>query len=310
MRILVTGCAGFIGSHTVEALLNMGHQVVGVDCFSYAGKEENMVDFINSIEFYRLNICQTQKILDIVDRHSIECILNFAAETHVDNSIQSCDEFIRSNIEGVKSLLDVCRDTGCLLFHVSTDEVYGSTDSGSFDETDSLNPKNPYAATKASAELLIKSYENTYKTKNIMIRMSNNYGPRQDREKLLPTVIRSLISGKKVPIYGDGTNIRDWLYVKDAAIMISRLVQNQRMLHGEILNITNSQEMQNIEIIQMVCDIMEKDFEKNVTYVTDRPGHDFRYSISNKKLKQFIDLPKTDLEDSLKNTIEFYRKQK
>ena len=225
MKIMITGCAGFIGSHATEEFLKAGYDIVGVDALTYAGSTENMSGFIDDIMFVHADICDDKKIRSLVKDEGIEYIVNFAAETHVDNSIDSCKNFIKSNVDGVRSLLDACRDFGCSLLHVSTDEVYGSAMDGSFTEDDILSPRNPYSATKAAAEHLITSYANTYKTDYKMVRMSNNFGPRQHSEKLIPTILKSLSLGKKIPIYGDGSNIRDWFYVKDCVKMVRGILE-------------------------------------------------------------------------------------
>ena len=229
-------------------------------------------------------------------------ILNFAAETHVDNSIDDCENFIRSNIDGVKSLLNICKALDVRMVHVSTDEVYGSTMSGSFVETDKLNPKNPYSATKAAAEHLINAYENTYGTNVVIVRPSNNFGPRQHNEKFLPTILKSLKEKKKIPIYGKGLNVRDWLYVKDNVKAIKHIVENCD--NRGVYNITNANEMTNIELVKRVCKILNLEWQDHVVYVKDRAGHDFRYSIDNKKLTASGMLFQSDFEQNLRETIE------
>tara|TARA_Y100000034_G_scaffold128325_1_gene182688 strand:- start:2515 stop:3438 length:924 start_codon:yes stop_codon:yes gene_type:complete len=301
-RILVTGCAGFIGSHFVEEALCRGDLVIGVDCLTYAGKLENMSSFQDDISFYQVDICDTSRILDIIKKHNPDWIVNFAAETHVDNSIQSCDEFIRTNISGVRSLLDACRKISCNFIQISTDEVYGTISEGSFLETDVLNPRNPYSATKAAAEHLVNAYSQTYGVPFKIIRMSNNFGPRQDREKFLPTAIRSLTNGRKIPVYGDGSNVRDWLYVKDACKLIYCV-----LLHGkdqETYNVTYNNEMSNLELVRNVIDLMGLNFDKNIEFVEDRPGHDFRYSIDNSRLRGLGISQPIDFKLALKETIE------
>ena len=199
MNLLITGCAGFIGSHAVDHFLDVGHNVVGVDCFTYAASLDNLKSALADKNFtlYETDICDTNKIIEYCADHKIDWIVNFAAETHVDNSIESCEKFIHSNIVGVQSLLECCRELGIKLFHISTDEVYGSIKSGSFSENDKLNPKNPYSATKAAAEHLVQSYENTYGVEFIIVRPSNNFGPRQNKEKFIPTILTSLVNKQK-----------------------------------------------------------------------------------------------------------------
>ena len=301
MSIIVTGCAGFIGSHTTEELLSRGYNVTGIDCMTYAGLEENMKNFIDSIDFYEFDINDTEQIKDIVAKNNVEWIINFAAETHVDNSIESVDPFIHSNVNGVASLLEVCRKTNCKILHISTDEVYGSATGGSFTETDNFNPRNPYSATKAAAEHLVTSFHNTYGTEYKMTRMSNNFGPRQHQEKFIPTILRSIRNMQKIPIYGDGKNIRDWFYVKDCAKCVVDVLENGEM--NEVYNLTLQNELENIEIVSIILDHLELDFEDNTEFVEDRLGHDFRYSIDHTKFLQISDMTPTSFDESLKQTI-------
>lgn len=307
MNVLITGCAGFIGSHAVEEFLSHGHNVVGVDSMTYAADRNNMSSFINDIEFFHADICNTDLMRKLVKEYKVDWIINFAAESHVDNSIKGCEQFIRSNIVGVNSLLMVCKEFRCKILHVSTDEVYGSIKLGSFVETDILNPKNPYSATKAAAEHLVNSYSNTYGVQQIVIRMSNNFGPRQHREKLVPTILSTILSGKKIPVYGDGKNVRDWFYVKDSVKMVYKVFDKGSL--GEIYNLTHCNEMTNLQIINTICELCDKNPEANIQFVKDRLGHDFRYSISNKKVKLLgIDKP-TDFREAVKQTISAWRKK-
>ena len=307
MNFLVTGCAGFIGSHMVDLLLKEGHKVIGVDSFTYASSVKNIQHAYSNKNFqiHNENIVHTEKIADLCSSLKVDWIVNFAAETHVDNSIDDCQNFITSNIVGVKSLLDVCRETGIKMLHVSTDEVYGSREAGSFSEEDKLDPRNPYSATKAAAEHMITSYENTHGTSVVMVRPSNNFGPRQHDEKFLPTIVRSLSNGKKIPVYGKGLNIRDWLFVKDNVKAIYHIVQNCEA--EGVYNITSSNEMTNIDLVKMVCKIMNLSWEDCVSYVPDRKGHDFRYSIDNTKLIQTSFSFKSEFEENLKETVERLR---
>jgi len=301
MNVLITGCAGFIGSHAVEEFLFQGHKVLGVDAMTYAADKNNMASFINDIDFFHADICNTDLMRRLVDQYKIDWIINFAAESHVDNSIKDCEQFIRSNILGVNSLLNVCKELNCKMLHISTDEVYGSIKEGSFTENDILNPKNPYSATKASAEHLVKSYSNTYGVEQIIVRMSNNFGPRQHKEKLVPTILSTLLSGKKIPVYGDGKNVRDWFYVKDSVKMVYRVFDKGKF--GEIYNLTHCNEMTNLEIINTICEICDKKPKESISFVEDRLGHDFRYSISNDKIKNLgIDAP-TEFFEAIKQTI-------
>ena len=306
-NILITGCAGFIGSHTVDLFLkDLNYNIVGIDCLTYAGNMSNLKEAQNkeNFKFIKIDICETQKLLEIVNKNNINHIINFAAETHVDNSIKSSKSFIHSNIEGVRSILEICKIENIGLFHISTDEVYGSTISNSFVESDRLSPANPYSATKAAAEHLIKAYENTYGIKNIMVRPANNFGPRQHKEKFIPTILRSISKNKKIPIYGTGKNVRDWLYVKDTAKAIKFILENSD--YGEVYNISPSNELANIDLVKKIIKKMNKEFISSVEFVSDRLGHDLRYSISSKKLKMISFDSFSNFDASLSDTIEFY----
>jgi dTDP-glucose 4,6-dehydratase len=308
-RVLITGCAGFIGSHAVDNFLSSGYFVCGVDCLTYAGDLKNLDCAFQdkNFNFFKIDICKTYEIMQLCEQLRIEWIINFAAETHVDNSIESCERFIHSNINGVKSLLECCRQTGIKLLHVSTDEVYGSIDQGSFTEDSKLNPKNPYSATKASAEHLITAYNNTHGVDFLMVRPSNNFGPRQHKEKFIPTILESLMCDKKIPIYGDGSNVRDWLYVKDNVEAIRFILENSKL--NETFNVTLNDERSNIETVNIILDKLQKDFEENIEFIPDRPGHDFRYSIDNSKLLYLGFGSTPSFEDHIKETINFFKSE-
>lgn len=304
---MVTGCAGFIGSHFTD-LLSKKYNVVGIDLMTYAAKKENMSQFQDKITFYKADIADFKTIEKIVNDHKIDWIINFAAETHVDNSINSSEKFLHSNIAGVHSLLEVCRLYNCGIFQISTDEVYGSIKDGSFVESDKLNPRNPYSATKAAAEHLVTSYNNTYGVRYKMVRMSNNFGPRQNKEKFIPTILKSLSEGKKIPVYGDGKNIRDWFYVKDCANCIISVFENDFV--NETYNLTLVNEKENIEVVNTILKILQKNLADHVEFVADRLGHDFRYSIDNNKFINNIgDVSATDFTKAITETIEYYEKQ-
>jgi dTDP-glucose 4,6-dehydratase len=309
-NVMITGCAGFIGSHAVDYFLEKGYNVTGVDCFTYAGKSGNILHQNNhsSFDLFNLDICSTSSIKEVCSMRSIEWIINFAAETHVDNSIKSSSSFIHSNVEGVRSLLEVCKDSSTKLLHISTDEVYGSIESGDFFEYSKLDPRNPYSATKAAAEHLVTAYNNTYNTQFIIVRPSNNFGPRQHYEKFLPTIIRSIMRDKKVPIYGDGLNIREWLFVRDNVAAIEFILRNSKI--NETYNISSKNEMTNVDIVKSVCSLLAKNYDDSAEFVKDRPGHDYRYSVSNKKLVNLDFDGFTDFNKNLKTTIEWYLGEK
>ena len=316
-NFLITGCAGFIGSHAVDIFLANGHTVVGVDKLTYAGSMDNMhhhwacvrcrqsTDNEN-FKFFHSDICNTDSIRSICQKHKIDCIVNFAAETHVDNSIRGTDAFILSNIHGVKSLLEICKDENIQMCHISTDEVYGSIKTGSFHEDSVLSPKNYYSATKAGAEHVVTAYNNTFDIAYLIIRMSNNYGPRQHDEKFIPTILKSIKSKKKIPLYGNGKNVRDWIYVKDSVRVIYNLVTSSSILSNETYNISFNDERDNIELVSTLLEHFDLDFSEAVEFVEDRLGHDFRYSISNDKMMPFVDFEPTPFKDGILETIQYF----
>lgn len=304
MSVIVTGCAGFIGSHVTEEFLSAGYEVIGVDCLTYAGKRSNMSTFIENekFTFHERNIIDTFYMEEIIKRRDdVDWIVNLAAETHVDNSIKDDMTFINTNILGVKFLLDVCISTGCKLLHFSTDEVYGVAENKPFTEESPVRPKNPYSATKAAGDHLIESYANTHGVEYTIVRPSNNFGPRQDAEKFLPTIMRNIKAGNRIPIYGDGKQIREWTYVKETAKATKHILENCST--GEIYNIGSEFYMKNIDLVEKVCDNINLDITKNIQFVEDRPGHDFKYSITSKKLNNTGFHLKNDFENQLKETI-------
>ena len=300
--VLITGCAGFIGSHTADLFVEKGHSVIGVDCLTYAGNPSNLH---RDIKHFTTNICDTATVLEICHEFNVDHIVNFAAESHVDNSILGHDSFIDSNVQGVKSLLEVCKSKDIPL-HISTDEVYGPIRKGSFDEESKLNPQNYYSATKAAAEHLVAAYHNTFDVQYLMVRMGNNYGPRQHKEKFIPTILNSLQNSQKIPLYGDGKNIRDWVYVKDAARAIYSLTTQSDP--NQTYNISFKDERENVEVIKIILDELGLSFDDHVALVKDRLGHDFRYSITNDKMMQFIDFNPTDFTTGIMETIQYYKK--
>jgi len=302
-NFLITGCAGFIGSHAVDIFLANGHAVIGVDKLTYAGSLRNIDHHFDNenFQFFHVDICSTEAIKFICQKYKVDCIVNFAAESHVDNSIQGADSFILSNIHGVKSLLEVCKNENIQLCHISTDEVYGSIKEGSFNEDDVLSPQNYYSATKAGAEHLVAAYHNTFGVQYLTVRMSNNYGPRQNNEKFLPTVIKSLQANKKIPLYGDGTNVRDWIYVEDSVRIIYNLVMQAPF--NEVYNVSFKDEKRNIDVIKIMLDFFNLRFDEHVSFVEDRLGHDFRYSIANDKILPYIDFEPTSFKNGIEKTI-------
>jgi dTDP-glucose 4,6-dehydratase len=313
MKILVTGGYGFIGSNFINRIIDNTEveSIVNVDSCTYASNEDNLN--IENILNYKLTNVKT----DINDTHligsllyvnNITHIVHFAAESHVDNSITNPDKFIKTNINGTFSLLEASRKYGELerFHHISTDEVFGSlTDIGYFTETTPYSPRSPYSASKAASDHLVNSYHHTYKLPITMSNCSNNYGPRQHEEKLIPKIIKNIREGKKVPIYGNGKNIRDWLYVDDHCDGIFEILKNGR--NGESYNIGGDCERDNIQILQTICCLMDVKLGDVIEYVEDRKGHDYRYAIDFSKIKNELNwTPKTNFIDGLIKTIEFY----
>ena len=288
-NFLVTGCAGFIGSHAVDLLLSHRHKVCGVDKLTYAGNINNLNTSIDNdnFNFYQADICDRNYIQDLLKRHKIQCIINFAAESHVDNSITNCAPFIESNVIGVHNLLELIRTKPKYkrpsFFHISTDEVYGDIMEGAFKETDKLNPSNPYSATKACSEMLINSYHRTYGLRYVISRSGNNYGSRQYEEKLVAKAVSCLKDGAKIPLHGDGSYNRDWTHVKDNIDGIMSIID--KGIVDECFNIAANNHFTNKEVALAVIKKFNKT-EKEIEYVEDRWGQDIRYSVDTSKIKQ------------------------
>ena len=279
MRILTTGAYGFIGSHVCRELLNAGHTVIGADVGTYASDPGRVRDL--DFKVYDVDICDVPVIESIVRSHEIDWIVNTAAETHVDNSIRSSSAFVRSNVEGVRSILDVCLTTGTKLLQFSTDEVYGVPTEFPFTESSPLTPRNPYSATKAAADHLVNAYSITHGIRSLTIRPSNNFGSGQHSEKFIPTVIRSIHQGKKVPIYGDGLQEREWTSVKDTARATRFMIESIEP-DGSVFNLSSGDSMKNIELVKEIIDCLKpgSDHMDYTEFVRDRPGHDRKYWIS------------------------------
>ena len=303
MNIMITGCAGFIGSHVTEEFVYNGYNVRGVDIFTYAAKEENLKNVIDlpNFKLTRANILSSELLKILIRENDIEWVVHLAAETHVDNSIKDSGIFLHTNVLGTKSILDACLETGIKMLHFSTDEVYGCATDKSFIESDKLDPRNPYSASKASAEHLVTSYANTHGTEYIMVRPSNNFGPRQHSEKFLPTIIKNLNVGNKVPLYGDGLHEREWMYVKETAKATRFILENSKT--NEVYNVSSGFHMKNLHVIQRVCDILGIDSKDHIEYVKDRPGHDRKYSIDSSKLNELGHRVMSDFDSHLEETI-------
>jgi dTDP-glucose 4,6-dehydratase len=311
MRLLVTGAAGFIGSNFVRMIasgkIDGFSSVVVLDKLTYAGVLENLLPAqnISSYSFIKGDICDTGLVASMLE--DIDGVINFAAESHVDRSINGASEFVRTNIVGVQVLLDAIKNSGreIRFLQVSTDEVYGSIEDGSWTEEWPLHPNSPYSASKASGELLARSYNKTHGLDVVITRCSNNYGTHHFPEKLIPLFITNLIEGKKVPVYGTGKNIRDWLHVDDHCRGIYSVLMNGRS--GEIYNIGGGREFTNNEITSLILEAMGVD-ESSIEYVEDRKGHDLRYSVDWTKINRELGYePQVKFEGGLRETIQWYR---
>jgi dTDP-glucose 4,6-dehydratase len=311
MRVLVTGGAGFIGSNFVRMVASGDFQEISsvqvLDKLTYAGVMENLKDVstIPRYDFSQGDICDPFIVNELLQE--VDAVINFAAESHVDRSISGAADFVQTNIVGVQVLLDAIKASGKQIrfLQVSTDEVYGSIKEGSWTEEWPLQPNSPYSASKASGELLARSYNRTHGLDIVITRCSNNYGTHHFPEKLIPLFISNLIEGKKVPVYGTGENIRDWLHVDDHCRGIYSVLMNGRS--GEVYNIGGGRELTNNEITSLILNAMGAD-ESSIEYVEDRKGHDLRYSVDWTKINRELGYePQVEFEDGLRETIQWYR---
>jgi len=302
MKILTTGTAGFIGSAFVRQAAKKGIEVIVVDCLDYAGDLARIQEAKPGFKFYKADIRDAKKINAIFNKEKPQAVVNFAAQSHVDRSIKDPAIFIDTNVRGVQVLLEASRAAGIEKFvHISTDEVYGDIEQGEFLETTPLNPSSPYSASKAAADLLVRSYQRTFKFPAVIVRPSNNYGPWQYPEKLIPLAILKLMRGEKVPVYSRGENVREWLFVEDCARGIMDILEKGRI--GEVYNLGSGQEKQNIEVVRQILKIMGCD-ESRIEFVKDRPGHDIRYKLNSQKVRQETGWqPKVSFEEGIKTTV-------
>ncbi len=314
-NILITGGAGFIGSHLVKYFVKKykNYNVINVDKLTYASN----IDFLNEIssfknyKFVQADICHSEKIETIFEKYNISDVIHLAAESHVDNSIENALEFAKTNILGTINLLELSRKNwdnkkNNLFYHISTDEVFGTLDeSGIFNENSKYDPHSPYSASKASADHFVRAFYDTHKLPIIISNCSNNYGPNQHNEKLIPTVINSLINKSKIPVYGNGLNVRDWLYVEDHVEAIDMIFHNGTV--GETYCIGGKNEIKNIDLIKLIIKEFD-DLQQNknssidlISFIDDRPGHDYRYAIDISKIKNELGWePKTNIKLGLK----------
>ncbi|HOA55871.1 MAG TPA: dTDP-glucose 4,6-dehydratase [Clostridiales bacterium] len=313
MKMAITGGAGFIGANFIYYILNNypEHVVVCIDALTYAGNMETLESALANrrFVFHRADIADRMAIYEIFEEHRPDVVINFAAESHVDRSIENPELFLRTNILGTQVLLDACNKYGIKRFHqVSTDEVYGDLPLDRpdllFTEKTPLQASSPYSASKAGADLLAQAYYRTYGTPVTISRCSNNYGPFQFPEKLIPLMITNAMENKPLPVYGKGENVRDWLYVEDHCTAIDLIVHKGRV--GEIYNIGGNNERTNLEVVRTIIHILGKS-ENLITFVRDRPGHDLRYAIDPGKIRSELGWePRTDFNEGLRRTIEWY----
>ncbi len=311
--IIVTGGAGFIGSNFIYYILNKypDYRVVCIDCLTYAGNMSTLVAAMKNenFKFYKTNICDREGIYKIFETEKPDIVVNFAAESHVDRSIENPEVFLQTNILGTQVMMDACRKYGIERYHqVSTDEVYGDLPLDRLDllftEETPIHTSSPYSSSKAAADLLVLAYHRTYALPVTISRCSNNYGPYHFPEKLIPLMIANCLNDKPLPVYGEGLNVRDWLYVEDHCKAIDLIIHNGRV--GEVYNIGGHNEMKNIDIVKLICKYLDKP-ESLIIYVTDRKGHDMRYAIDPTKIHTELGwLPETKFSDGIKKTIDWY----
>ena len=321
-NILITGGAGFIGSHLVKYFVKKykNYNIINIDKLTYASniKFLNEIENENNYNFYELDICNLDSMLKLFDEKKITHVIHLAAESHVDKSIESSIEFGKSNVLGTLNLLEAAKNNWKsndekLFYHISTDEVFGALgEKGKFNEDSKYDPHSPYSASKAASDHFVRAFHDTYKFPIIISNCSNNYGPNQNKEKLIPTIIHNLITNTEIPIYGDGKNIRDWLFVQDHVDAIDLLFHKGKI--GETYCIGGENEHSNIELTKKIISIYSSitgidniKLNKLIKYVTDRLGHDKRYAIDINKIKnEFNWFPKTNLEKGLSETIKYY----
>ena len=330
--VLITGGAGFIGSNFIKYFLqkNSDTKVINLDKLTYAGDISNLEDVSKNknYSFIEGDICNRSLIEELFSKYHFQGVIHFAAESHVDNSIKSPGAFIDTNITGTFNLLDVAKNywmvgpnqiksgfENARFHHISTDEVYGTLgETGLFSEQTPYAPNSPYSASKAASDFIVRSYFHTYGMNVVTTNCSNNYGPKQHNEKLIPTIIRKAISGENIPIYGDGKNIRDWLYVLDHCKGVDLVYKTGKT--GETYNIGGRNERDNLYIVDVICTILDKvrpekkSYKEQITFVKDRPGHDFRYAIDASKIEKELGWQADEnFESGIKKTIEWYLKK-
>ena len=323
-KILVTGGSGFIGSNFIMQQIAVKNMILNLDKLTYAGNHENLksIQNNNNYQFFHGDICDKNTLNRIISEFKPDALINFAAESHVDRSIDNPINFVETNVLGTAVLLEQAlnywkeKNNNFRLIHISTDEVYGSVDEiGSFTEHSRYNPSSPYSASKASSDHLVRAWHKTYDLPIIITNCSNNYGPYQFPEKLIPLIISNCLDEKPLPLYGDGSNIRDWLYVKDHCNALSTILNKGKI--GETYNIGGDNEIKNLDIVKTICKILDKlrprekniSYSKLITFVSDRPGHDHRYSIDSTKIRAELGwFPKENFDTGIEKTINWYLK--
>lgn len=313
MKIIVTGGAGFIGGNFIHYMLKKypDYRIICIDSLTYAGNMDTLSDVMGKANFcfYKNDITRSEEIFEIFEKEKPDITINFAAESHVDRSIKSSDIFLKTNILGTQVLLEACKKYGIMRYHqISTDEVYGDLPLDRpdlfFTEETPIRTSSPYSASKASADLIVQAYHRTYGLPATISRCSNNYGPYQFPEKLIPLMIINALNDKPLPVYGKGVNIRDWIYVEDHCSAIDLIIH--KGTEGNIYNIGGNNEIKNIDIIRLICKELGKS-ENLITYVKDRQGHDLRYAIDPQKIRSELGwFPKTKFPEGIKTTIQWY----
>ncbi len=306
MRILVTGGAGFIGSNFVHHVLDTheNDEIVTLDALTYAGSKANLGGVLDDPhhEFVEGDIRDQELVTDLVA--DVDAIVNFAAESHVDRSIEGAKPFVSTNVQGTQTLLDAANDADIDRFlQISTDEVYGQVLDGTFSEDDPLNPRNPYAATKAGADLLVNSFQTTHDLPVVITRTSNNFGPRQHPEKLIPKFIQNAAAGEALPVYGDGSNVREWIYVEDNCRALDLVLREGNI--GEVYNIGSHAEKTNLEVTEAILDAVGAS-DDLIEFVEDRAGHDQRYALDTDKIEALGWEPEYSFEEGLERTVDYY----
>jgi dTDP-glucose 4,6-dehydratase len=319
---MVTGGCGFIGSNFISRMINRGHRVLNVDKLTYAATQ-NLYNINNSMrhnilyDFRLLDICDQDGVCTAIEEYQPHCLVHFAAETHVDNSIAQPADFIQTNINGTYSLVTAAQqyyqhNNNFKFLHVSTDEVYGSLGKeGSFNETSPYDPKSPYSASKAASDHLVRAWSHTHGLPTIITHCTNNYGPHQHTEKFIPKIIKSCLDAKQIPIYGDGENIRDWIYVEDHCCALDMIINSS--MTNCTYDISANEEHSNIFVANKICEIVDEYYPRAykhselITHIEDRPGHDFRYSVDSSKIKNELNWkPNFKFEDAMIGTVSWY----